>query len=242
MYLDNKYTKLYYKIIESARLKNYINSENHHIIPESFFIKRTRKGPIGWLDGNPEDPLNKVKLSSREHIICHILLTKMTTGAAKRKMVHALWMMTRGNKKFTSHQYEYARKQFKIIMQNSKKSRRSYFWTDEQKKAQSIRLKGKLKTSETKEKMKIAWTKRNKLVKDSTKEKLKETSTNYWSSVDKRTEQSNKRKDYLISNPKSLEEMVLRLKKQVKCIHCNIETNVGNHNRWHGDKCKLNTS
>lgn len=29
--------------------------------------------------------------------------------------------------------------------------------------------------------------------------------------------------------------------KNITCHHCNITTNIGNHNRWHGHKCKLFT-
>jgi len=80
MYLPNKYTTTYYKIINRAKsrtLTEYI--EKHHIIPRS-------------LGGN--DSLdNLVELTAREHFICHLLLTKMLTGKDKAKMSQAVWMM-----------------------------------------------------------------------------------------------------------------------------------------------------
>lgn len=61
IFIDNKYTKWYNSIISQE--KNRINIgyvEKHHIIPESFFAIRTRKGPCGIVEGNPEDANNLV--------------------------------------------------------------------------------------------------------------------------------------------------------------------------------------
>jgi hypothetical protein len=98
MYLDNKYTKWYNSIIENA--KNRIidgYTEKHHIIPRS-------------LGGNDE-PSNLVKLTAKEHFICHLLLTKMTTGLARRSMAYAAWQMTiiknRPRYKVSSRTYDY---------------------------------------------------------------------------------------------------------------------------------------
>ena len=78
-YLTNKYTYWYYSIISQARQRNLAPSlsEKHHIIPECLFATRTRKGRSGYWPGNPNEKTNLVKLSTREHYICHLLLTKM---------------------------------------------------------------------------------------------------------------------------------------------------------------------
>lgn len=246
MYLDNKYTKWYYSIIESARSRLVIadNIETHHIIPESFFINRTRKGPLGWLEGDSEDPKNKVKLTSREHLICHLLLVKMTVGTPRKKMVHGLWMMTRNKKnriRLTARQYEFARKEFsKTIKETNSRPRRSL--TEEEKRIRSIKLKGISKSETTKLKMKDAWSHRDRTVSEDTRQKLKAANDTYWSSETVRNEQSNKRKAYLSQNPRSMETMVANVNKRAKCKHCGTETNIGNHNRWHGDRCRLNNS
>lgn len=85
-FVDNKYTKLYYKIINNAKNKTIDGySEKHHIIPKS-------------LNGT-DDINNIVCLTAREHFICHRLLTKMTEGKNKRKMWHALrCFLRRGSK------------------------------------------------------------------------------------------------------------------------------------------------
>jgi len=244
MYLDNKYTKWYYKIIEVAR-KRVISAENseiHHIIPESFFINRTRKGPKGWLEGDPEISENKVKLTAREHFVCHMLLVKMTSGISYKKMVHGLWMMTRNKEKrvkFTSRQYEFARKEFqKVIKLKKSNIRRPH--TEAEKRAKSEKMRGIPKSQTTRLNMKKAWERRNRTVNESTKQKLKKSSIKYWEDEKIRSSQSDKRKSYLKKNTDAIKIMVRNINRQVTCQHCGIKTNIGNHNRWHGDVCKLN--
>lgn len=79
-FIDNKYTKWYYKIIE--RSKNRIIDgyhERHHIIPKSL--------------GGTNRKDNLVSLTAREHFICHLLLVKMTNDGDKKKMSYALWLI-----------------------------------------------------------------------------------------------------------------------------------------------------
>ena len=90
IFIDNKYTSWYYNIINQAKLRSPNEyTENHHIIPDCFFKNRSRNGPSGWLNGNSESPDNKVELTTKEHYICHLLLTKMITGKPKYQMLQA---------------------------------------------------------------------------------------------------------------------------------------------------------
>lgn len=246
VFIENKYTKWYYSIISAAKSRITVSedAENHHIVPESFYINRSRKGPVGWLDGNPESTDNKVFLTYREHIICHMLLVKMTEGMARKKMVHGLWTMSRANtsskrKRMTARQYEFARKEFcKVIKDRKPLPKRE--WSEEEKTAHSARLKGIPKTAKAKENMKEAWKHRDRTVKETTSEKLSESITAYWADETSRKQQSERRKEFLKQNPSSIDSMVSNLKKQMQCKHCGLITNAGNHNRWHGDKCRLN--
>ena len=77
MFIDNKYSRCYNRIIE--RRKNHLLDvyvEKHHIIPKSM--------------GGSNKKSNLVALSAREHFICHRLLVKMTIGKDKMKMSFAL--------------------------------------------------------------------------------------------------------------------------------------------------------
>lgn len=76
----NKYSVWYDKIITRARIRQLDGySENHHVIPRSM--------------GGDDSPQNKVKLTAREHFICHALLVRMTAGQDRYKMVHAFVKM-----------------------------------------------------------------------------------------------------------------------------------------------------
>jgi len=106
LFIDNKYTNWYNSIIDSARnriLEGY--SENHHIIPKSL--------------GGSNNKSNIVALTAREHFICHLLLTKMTTGSSRSKMAKAAFMLTTSSSnqeryKITNRRYEKIKLEFSI--------------------------------------------------------------------------------------------------------------------------------
>ena len=79
MFLNNKYLKWYNSIIDKAQKRNWnkvdFYVEKHHIVPKS----------LGGID----DKNNIVTLNAREHFICHLLLTKITSGQEKYKMISA---------------------------------------------------------------------------------------------------------------------------------------------------------
>lgn len=86
MFLNNKYTALYYKIIASAQERNHIKILNdgyqtHHIIPRCF--------------GGTNDITNLVVLTYKEHRVCHRLLINMTSNDAKYKMMYAYKLFNR---------------------------------------------------------------------------------------------------------------------------------------------------
>ena len=97
MFLDNKYSKLYYKIIGNAKVRNYNigYTEKHHIIPKCF--------------GGDNSIDNLVVVTAREHFICHRLLPKMTVGSDKHKMLSAIFRMMHSSQQDryvgTSHVY-----------------------------------------------------------------------------------------------------------------------------------------
>lgn len=113
IFIENKYTRWYYDIINNAKSRNIKNkkeaktvigyAEKHHIIPKSL------KG----LDVKE----NLVFLKAREHLICHMLLTKMVIGQDKIKMQYALGRMLHienvkfGNFQIKSRTYQYIRMQ-----------------------------------------------------------------------------------------------------------------------------------
>ena len=82
--MSNKYYNWYHAIINNKKEKSVdINEyqEIHHILPRSI--------------GGSNDLENLIALSSREHFVCHYLLTKMyPVGTCEwYKMQHAFMMM-----------------------------------------------------------------------------------------------------------------------------------------------------
>lgn len=111
IFIDNKYTRIYFKIIDRAKQRDCIDYvESHHIIPKSFFKSRSK---TGWLSGDSEGMSNKVLLTPREHFLCHMLLIKMTDGIGRWKMSFALkrFVYAKNHKnRITSRTYDYIRK------------------------------------------------------------------------------------------------------------------------------------
>ena len=91
MFINNKYSKCYYKIIEYRKnnpFDGYV--ERHHIIPKSL--------------GGSNKKENIVALTAREHFVCHRLLVKMTIGRDKMKMSYAIRCLVNQENK---HQQRY---------------------------------------------------------------------------------------------------------------------------------------
>jgi len=121
MFLSNKYTKLYYNIINNAKSngrikrrsthKQYVYYELHHIIPKS-------------LNGGDDDD-NLVLLTAREHFLCHYLLCKMLPKNSQEwhKLVRAFTFMysssAKQNRYINSRLYESARQNIGKIMSAS---------------------------------------------------------------------------------------------------------------------------
>ena len=83
MFTTNKYYNTYFKIISRGQtrvLPPNIKIEIHHIIPRSL--------------GGTDDASNLVKLTLKEHWVCHRLLVRFLTEPKHiRKMYNALFMM-----------------------------------------------------------------------------------------------------------------------------------------------------
>lgn len=124
MFNSNKYSSWYFSIIANAQarllpLTTY--TEKHHIIPKS-------------LGGNNKKE-NIAALTAKEHLICHLLLIRMTSGDAKSKMACAAMRMmfssrTHHRCKISSRTYESVR----IAVAESKKGKTGYKHTEEAKK------------------------------------------------------------------------------------------------------------
>lgn len=136
MFIDNKYTKIYFNIIHNATqrvLTGY--KENHHIVPKSL--------------GGPNSADNIVALTAREHFICHRLLVKMTESTNKQKMAYAVRRMLTGISKNHKRDYIVSSKIYEIMRIENNKHLAGYTHSIETREKMSRSLKGRSFSNET---------------------------------------------------------------------------------------------
>ena len=144
MFLENKYTKWYKEIISQAKTNvnnNEIYTEKHHIIPRCL--------------GGDSSTNNLVRLTAREHFICHLLLTKMHSKPGLGIALCRMMSDTRNNKPRylpkSSKIYAYAKEQASISKRgaNNPMWGKTYNQTEEtkQKISDVLRASTRLKES-----------------------------------------------------------------------------------------------
>lgn len=231
MFKKNKYTRIYYSIIKKAISRN-IDSyvEKHHIIPRS-------------LGGN-NSASNIVKLTAKEHFICHRLLTKMTDGENQRKMIYAINGMLRKGKNQnryvpTARTYSRLKNEFSQV---------NPFSTPEFKEKFKNAHLGKKRSEETKKRMSEAWTderrknnplKGRKIGPSLMKGKKNPNLTGEKNGFFGKTH-SEEFKQKLSDERKGQKPPWYG--KKILCQHCNREFDTGNYSRYHGDKCRYRVS
>ena len=163
LFIDNKYTRWYYNLINRASNRSLDGyKEIHHIIPRSIGGKNTKD--------------NLVALTAKEHFICHLLLLRMLTGQDKAKMVYACWQLANQENsnqdrvKINSLTYAKLREEFSKTHSTWMKNNRDLiqkkvdaYWTDENRRIHAEKIskvtKGRIVSNETKEKLRNkTWT------------------------------------------------------------------------------------
>lgn len=232
IFLDNKYTRWYFSIIENARYKKPTEyCEKHHIIPKS-------------LNGN-NTAENLVELTGREHFICHWLLTKMVES---KKHKYQMWnafscMLYREN--VIQQRYKVTGRVFENIKKEGSKIKSVKFsgpgnamygkkgalhpaygraWSDEHRRNSSISHTGYVRSLESKQKQ----SKKTKGRTQSAEHIANRSSINH-PGYGKPLDEARKNK---------IRQGVLNMPKYT-CEHCGKITTKGNYRRWHSDNCKV---
>lgn len=229
MYLSNKYTFWYNNIIH--RGKNRVKEgymEKHHIVPKSLGGTNTKD--------------NLVYLTAKEHYICHLLLTKMTHGDERSKMIKAFWMIsTMGNK----HQ-----KRIKVGSRLYCKYKDLWLQQGGHNKPKTEEHKSKLRglkrSQKTKNKISAA---RTGVSSGPRSQKQKDAVGAIWRGVARNEECSciYCRKTTSITNHirwhgdkcKKSPLFTERIIPKKQCEHCSKFIDYANYGQWHGPKCKL---
>jgi hypothetical protein len=146
MFLENKYSKWYWSIMERAWERQWTgsapeHSERHHVFPKS----------LGGSNGRD----NLIKLTAREHFLVHWLLIKMTYGDAQRKMRYALVRMTNGNRIRAAWEYALGREHNRIASTGNSYKKGIPNSLEARKKI-SVKLKGQRFTEEHRRKIRLA--------------------------------------------------------------------------------------
>ena len=113
------YASIYDRIISVAKVRTLLSDvyiEKHHIVPRSI--------------GGPDSTENIVRLTAKEHYVCHKLLTKMYAKGTPEyfKMVKAFMMMcshSANHKRYTGVIHEKLRKEFALAQSYSQSGRKN---------------------------------------------------------------------------------------------------------------------
>ena len=199
MFINNKYTKWYYTLINHRQQCATVGGERHHIVPKCM--------------GGSNKQDNVVRLSDREHYICHRLLVKMTSGTDCQKMWLALDCFTksiqvRPGVRVSSRVVAAARAQSRIYLSSIRKGNATrpagtYRHSNETRQKQSASAVGIVKRPAG-------------------------------------FSHSEHTRDLMAQNRKGKNLGVPSWNKGVSqvCPHC-LKTVGGTLNRWHGDRCQL---
>lgn len=251
----NKYEKWYASITQNARSRILVSyKETHHIIPRSL--------------GGTDDKTNLVELTAREHFICHWLLTKITTGEDRYKMLNALRMMRaekhgqeRYKSKITARVYEAIKEEYALLHSikvsgvNNPMYGDKFYRSEEGKLKQREAISGdKNGSKQTQARQKISQSKLGKLREEFSLEWKENLSKNHKSKQDgfdgSLSEETRKKIGDKIRGRKHTEEEKSRRANAIRglvrekklCPHCNQEVAVNGYARWHGDRCRQNPS
>lgn len=130
----NKYLNWYNLIIEKAQNRTIIGyTENHHIVPDCFYINRSREGKIGFLPGSGEHNDNFIKLTPEEHLTAHLLLIKCfhQSFAWRDSLIFAANMMcieSKHTKRINNKEYGWLKRLRSIAISSSMKGERNHFY------------------------------------------------------------------------------------------------------------------
>lgn len=127
--IKNKYFRWYHTIIDAARARPILGyTERHHVLPKSI--------------GGTNKKANIVRLTAKEHFVCHRLLTRFTIGEDRRKMLVAVWSMSRINTQ--TKRPKLSARQFEIARKACAEAASLYRHSDETKKRISKALTGRI--------------------------------------------------------------------------------------------------
>jgi hypothetical protein len=208
LFIDNKYTKWYYGIINSALAwKSDGYTEKHRIIPGCM--------------GGKYVPGNVAHLTAREHFVCHLLLTKMVTKEPYlSKLKYAAILL------YSVHDQKISSRLYEALKSNIKQ-------TPEWIEKRTAHFKGRVSPT----KGMVAWNKGlTKETNESVRRaSVQPNGTVPWN---KGVPAAEEHKNNIKHGMKNANISYEHMRKMVKCNCCGVESTQSAITRYHNDKCK----
>lgn len=232
---ENKYSRAYFAIVEKAKSRALVGyTELHHIIPRSL--------------GGTNRSENLVRLTAKEHFVCHLLLIKCLSGQDKAKMVFAASRMANTGNVFQTGRYVPSSRIYEIIRAGAGAQQREAMLANNPMNNQITRkahqaaidlrgptsgMTGKSHNIETKKKMSNASA--AQIITEATRAKL---------SIHMKQIVSHESYTNPMDRPGAREKynaaMVGRTERNKKtCSHCEKTMAANTYARFHGNNCKL---
>lgn len=220
IFIDNKYTRWYYAIVDNAKTRSITGyTETHHIIPRS----------IGG--SNQKD--NLVKLTAREHFVCHMLLVKMLPSSQNQKLVYAAWCMIKLENKHQTR-YKVTSRVFQWLKEDAAKLHAERTRSNNPMSNPAIR---KRHQESIKKRGKTLGTTGKKLGPKSAETRAVLSQKTKESMTPERRERI--RQQQLNRTLDHKEKHKFAHSRRISCIYCRCLCKPGSFNRWHGANCKL---
>jgi hypothetical protein len=143
---QNKYARWYFSIVARAQTRSILGYvERHHIVPVSL--------------GGARDLSNTVRLTAREHFVCHLLLVRMVEDRiSKRKMQKALSMMAAVSPTHNNQRYHPSSRVFEMVRKASSEAWKGRTLSQAHRNAIGNAHRGKTVSDESRRKMSVAHT------------------------------------------------------------------------------------
>lgn len=227
-FLNNKYTKIYYQIINRAQTRPHIGyMEQHHIIPNSFFINSKKKN--SWIEGDPNAASNLVMLTAREHFVCHLLLVRMISGVGKYKMALALKRFMYA-KNHTAHisarDYEYIKRTVSEQMKGRPCS------PETREKIRQANLNRLPPSADTRAKLSAAAKRRKGYTAEGLKSVQESNRNRVWTEESKQ-----KLRDFNTGKTNVSQKGIPQ--EKLTCPHCQLTGGKSAMKHWHFDRCRV---
>lgn len=245
--VNNKYVQWYEKIVERAKTRSLPKGtyvEKHHIVPRSL--------------GGDNSYENLVKLTAREHFLCHAMLVRFLRNDSYYRMSYALNLMISDTKKLTPYRYKpKSSALYKKIRENHAKANsalksgvpaynKGVPMSEEQKKKCSAAQKARMDRMRA---AGIPLPNPNKLTSPEARKRnadARRGTKHTPESIQKNREANTGEKNAMWGRKQTdaarkIQSERALLRPKINCPHCGKVNDVSNHTRWHGDKCKHNT-